>query len=511
MRQSLMRTFDDVYVLDLHGNAKKKEAAPDGSKDENVFDIQQGVAIGIFVKRPNGAVSQPATVRHADLWGVREVWERDSDGPRRLVGGKYATLYENDVESTDWTQLEPASPFYLFVPQDGRRRAEYEAGWSIAELMPVNSVGIVTARDKLTVQWTQEDGWKTVLEFAKMPTDQARERFDLGQDVEDWKVHSAQEDLRADGPDRRYLSDILYRPFDRRATYFTGRSRGFICRPRAEVMRHMRAGENLGLMTTRLTKDKWDAQCTRHMIGHKALSAYDITYLFPLYLYPKNEDEVEDLEDYAVREEAERYGILRKANLAPAFIEDVSRRVRLSFLPDGTGDLKKTFGPEDVFHYIYAVFHSPMYRERYAAFLKIDFPRVPLTSKRPLFRKLCGLGARLVKLHLIEDVPEGSVTYPEAGDNRVDKPRYVDSKQRVYINDTQYFGNVPAEAWGFHVGGYQVCRKWLKDRKGRQLTFDDRSHYMKAVSALVETLRVMNRIDGIISRHGGWPLARPHG
>ena len=506
MRESLMHTFDDIYILDLHGNANKKETAPDGSADENVFDITEGVAIGIFVRRMNGKEDRRPTVRHADLWGVREVWERHSDGSHRLVRGKYATLYENDIESTDWTRLEPASPFYLFVPQDGKRSSEYERGWPITAIMPVNSVGIVTARDKLTIHWTQDDVWKTVLEFANLPTEEARERFQLGKDVQDWKVHLAQEDVRSSGPDKRFVADLLYRPFDRRATYFTGRSRGFICRPRTEVMRHMLTGENLGLMTTRLTKDKWDAQCTRDMIAHKALSAYDITYLFPLYLYPKNEDEIDDVEDYAAKEEAERYGVRRKPNLAPAFIEDVSGRVKLVFVPDGAGDLKKTFGPEDVFRYIYAVFHSPTYRARYAAFLKIDFPRVPLTSKRPLFRALCDLGARLVKLHLLEDVPEGSVTFPVPGDNLIDKPRYVDTKRRVYINDTQYFGKIPLDVWDFHIGGYQVCQKWLKDRKGRQLSFDDIRYYIGIVSALGETIRIMKGIDKAIERHGGWPL-----
>ena len=510
MRQSLMRTFDDIYVLDLHGNTKKKETAPDGSKDENVFDIQQGVAIGIFVKRPNGAESQPATVRHADLWGVREVWGHDPGGSRTLIGGKYATLNEDDVASTGWTKLEPASPFYLFIPQDGQRREEYERGWPITEIMPINSVGIVTARDKLTIHWTQEDIWKTVVEFAKLPTEEARERFQLGKDAQDWKVHLAQEDLRATGPGRRFLSEVLYRPFDRRWTYYTAQTSGFLCRPRPQVMRHMLAGENLGLSTTRSIEigRGWEhVFCTREMIQHHTVSLKEVNYLFPLYLYPKKKDEVDDLEDYAVREEAERYGIRRKPNLAQAFIEDVSRRVKLSFVPDGTGDLKKTFGPEDVFHYIYAVLHSPMYRDRYAAFLKIDFPRVPVTKRRPLFRALCGLGARLVSLHILEDVPEGSVTFPVADSNKVDKPHYLDTEQRVYINDVQYFGNVPAHVWEFHVGGYQVCRKWLKDRKGRSLSYDDYRHYKQIVSALEETIQSMRRIDEAIDSHGGWPLA----
>lgn len=210
--------------------------------------------------------------------------------------------------------------------------------------------------------------------------------------------------------------------------------------------------------------------------------------------------------DFVAREESARYGDIRTANLAPAFISDLSQRVKLVFVRDGTGDLKKTFGPEDVFHYIYAVLHSPTYRERYAQFLKRDFPRVPLTSNPRLFRALCEFGRRLTTLHLLQDANGAGATFPVKGDNTVRSVRYVDAQQRVYINDTQHFNSVPPEVWAFHIGGYQVCHKWFKDRKGRQLTYDDITHYIRIVSAIAETINIMCRIDETISERGAWPI-----
>ena len=225
--------------------------------------------------------------------------------------------------------------------------------------------------------------------------------------------------------------------------------------------------------------------------------------LFPLYLYPKPIAEAEDLLELA---EASRGTGERKANLSGAFIEDVSERTKLSFVPEGRGDLKRSFGPEDVFHYMYAVFHSPGYRDRYAGFLKRDFPRLPLTSRPPLFRALCRLGERLKDLHLMEAEVRPITTYPETGDNTVDQPRYDEAHRRVYVNNTQYFGGVPKRVWEFHVGGYQVCQKWLKDRKGRPLSYDDLTHYQRVVAAIDETIDLMAKVDAAIEQHGGWPI-----
>ncbi|MEO8957031.1 MAG: type ISP restriction/modification enzyme, partial [Ktedonobacteraceae bacterium] len=201
----------------------------------------------------------------------------------------------------------------------------------------------------------------------------------------------------------------------------------------------------------------------------------------------------------------------RSPNLSSAFITDISQKLNMQFIPDGRGDLQEAFGPEDIFHYMYAIFHSPMYRTRYAEFLKIDFPRLPLTSNTDLFRELCALGERLVVLHLMEQFGTNLPTYPVDGNNMVEKVEYlVADKQpeqgRVSINKTQYFDGVPQHIWEFHVGGYQVCHKWLKDRKGRVLSFDDIRHYQRVVAALTETFTLMEQLDVMIAEHGGWPI-----
>ncbi len=470
MRQSLMQSFDEIYVLDLHGNSKKKERSPDGTKDENVFDIQQGVAIGIFVKQKRKVdASLSSRVHYAQLWGPREVQE--TVGPvQRLVGGKYHWLATNDLTTTVWTELSPQPPLYLFKLQDTDLRVEYERDWRLTDILLINTVGTVTGQDAQAIAATFTEAG----ELARS--------HDLPSNV---------------------VKPILYRPFDIRFVVY---SKKVVTRPRMEVMRHMLAGNNVGLIATRQTRDKWDVLTTTYIMGHKSLAAFDINTLFPLYLYPDpNKKGLFDTN------EPSRAPSSRRPNLAPAFITDISNKLNMTFTPDGKGDLLQTFGPEDIFDYMDAVFYSPTYRERYAEFLKIDFPRLPLTSNADLFRELCQLGERLVGLHLMEK--SGSITtrYPEKGNNVVEKVVYLEPRDqaeqgRVYINKTQYFEGVPPEVWEFHVGGYQVCQKWLKDRRGRALSFDDTLHYQKIVAALEETITLMERVDEVIEEHGGWPV-----
>ncbi len=476
MRQQLMNSFTDIYLLNLHGNSKKRERAPDGGPDENVFDIEQGVAVGIFVKE--AGKGGPARVYHADLWGKRE----GNDG-------KYAWLAEQSVEMTGWTTLAPDSPFYLFTPQDISLRSEYERGWKVTEAMPVNTVGVVTGQDANTIADTQPEAERLA------------------------RLHSLP---------KTTVKAILYRPFDLRYIVY---AQQVVTRPRSEVMRHMLAGKNIAIICPRRVEVAGGWQhclATSKIVDHVIVSSKTIDSLLPLYFYPSEQEIAGRL--YRADE--------RRPNLAPAFVEDIAGRLSLSFVPDGRGDLEKTFGPEDVFHYIYSVFHSPTYRSRYAAFLKIDFPRVPLTSDVDLFRMLCQLGADLVALHLMEDsYPAASwkqpgatvtspfslllTTYPVTGDNLVEPghPRYVppDGTQagRVYINKgsatrpAQRFDGVPPEVWEFHVGGYQVCEKWLKDRRSRRLSYEDLTHYQRIVVALKETIRLMKEIDEAIP---GWPV-----
>jgi len=491
MRQSLMQTFDDIYILDLHGNSKKKEKSPDGSEDKNVFDIQQGVAIGIFIRRTSSK-NVPATVRHADLWGKR--------------ASKYAALCEASTASTKWNRLEPSKPYYLYVPQDQTMRDEYEQCWKVTDILPVNSVGIVTARDALTIHFSREDAWTTVNDFARLPAENAREKFNLGKDAQDWQVELAQKDLLNSGLKKEGLKDMFYRPFDIRHTYYTGTSKGFHCRPRNEVMYHMLHGQNCAMHLCRqISLQNWAHIFATNLITDDCYVSNKTSergYILPLYLYPSESLNADLLADTSV---------IRKPNLSAKFIEDFAARLNMKFIPDGKGDRKKTFGPEDIFNYIYAVFHSPTYRNRYAEFLKMDFPRLPLTSNPELFRNLCSLGDELVLLHLMEKQGNKITSYPVAGDSAVETVRYTepqnDTKGRVWINTTQYFEDVPKNVWEFHVGGYQVCAKWLKDRKGRKLTYDDLTHYQQIVSALSETIVLMENIDAAITASGGWPIA----
>ena len=470
MRQSLLRTFDAIYVLDLHGNALKRERTPAGGPDENVFDIRPGVAVVFLVKR-SGERKQDARVHHAELWGAREA--------------KYAWLEAHDGSDTAWRELQPQAPFHLFTPQETSFTATYNAFVSVPDLFAVNSVGIVTARDSLTIHWSPDEVWRTVTVFSGMEPELARQGFDLGPDAQDWKVALAQKDLLDSGPDRAKIAPLLYRPFDIRHTYYTGGSRGFICRPRSEVMRHMLAGENVGLMTCRqlaglpwchaLVSDRMTDDCT---VSNRTRER---GYLFPLYLYP--ETDRRDLFSHL-------QPVGRRPNLNPQVVAAL------------TGAHGQAPTPEQVFNYVYAVLYAPAYRAKYAQFLRLDFPRIPFTADRALFAALAGLGGRLVALHLLKsaELEQPTARFEGAGDSRVAKSkglRYDPAAARVYINAGQYFAPVPAAVWGYQVGGYHVCHKWLKDRQERQLSLDEIRTYCRIVSALGRTLALQAEIDAL--------------
>ena len=505
MRQALMNAFTDIYVLDLHGNSKKKEVSPDGSPDQNVFDIQQGVAIGIFVKEPGR--QGPATVNHADLWGPR--------------AAKYSALQETEFTGTDWKPLQPRSPFYLFVPQDVALWTEYEAGWKVTDALPVNVLGFQTHRDDFAIAFTEREMRERIsaLRDPRLSDASLRERFGL-RDNRDWQLATARSELMHDTAWERSLTTCLYRPFDWRYCYFSSVAMDF---PRRELVDHVLRKHNLCLLSSRQQattgyRHSWVAGEPANDCAVSTTSR-EANQVMPLYVNGSR-GAVSGLQgDIPTQSHWPAGPGGRTPNLDPAFVADLETRLGLAFVPDGTGDLEETFGPEDVFHYLYAVLHSPTYRDRYAQFLKTDFPRVPLTSDVGLFRELCRLGAELTALHLLESpvLAHPFTSFPVPGGNEVAKghPKYLApgepepgsgrplEKGRVYINETQYFQDVPPEAWEFHVGGYQVGEKWLKDRKGRVLTYDDLQHYRKVVLALRETVRLMEEVDAAIP---AWPI-----
>jgi len=529
MRASLLSSFTDILIINLHGNTRKREVTPEDTKDDNVFDIQMGVCIGIFIKEKNRSVDA-AEVKYIDVWGTRQQ--------------KQLWLAENDLVSPDWKVLERSVPDYLFVLQNADTATEYQHYYALHDIVIDSDSGIVTARDKLTIRDSRASVWEAVTEFSKLDPESARERYALGKDVQDWKVHLAQTDVRSSGPSMDNIARVVYRPFDNRFSYYTGKSKGFMCRPRARVMNHVHSADqirtNIGLTVGRSGQaadfTAWNVVfCVEDLVDYNVFRRGGCR-LFPLYLYPSKQKELTDPDEFPLSDKG------RRPNLSRAFVAEMEAKLGLQFQTEGsafatpaptvgatyyvarsadTGDggrFDKSplhaptagaswFGPEDVFYYAYAIFHSPTYRERYAEFLKIDFPRLPLTSDVSLFAALVKLGAELVGLHLMKSPKLSNfiTTYDIEDGNEVARgfPKYVEVNQRVYINKTQYFGGVPPEIWDFHIGGYRVAEKWLKDRRGRKLSYDDLTHYQKIIIALSETRRVMSAIDDAIP---GFPI-----
>ncbi|OIO54802.1 hypothetical protein AUJ46_02335 [Candidatus Peregrinibacteria bacterium CG1_02_54_53] len=465
MRQSLLETFDHIYVLDLHGNSKRKEAAPDGSKDENVFDIMQGVGVSLFVKSGEKKKGKLGKVHHIDLYGKREK--------------KYDWLEQHNMQDTEWRTLDTPEPNFFFVPKDFSLESEYGEGVYLKELFSKVSSGLESQRDSVTLQFSREELDKVIDIFRLHSPSEIRSILNLDQDGRDWTVRDAKEDLEGDP----VVTSVLFKPFDCRWTAYTGNSKGFIAYPRNEVNIHM-LRPNIAFLLPRLWKEKPSAFITKAVGAHKSVSAYDKNFIFPLYLYPESDN---------------FDGNRRVANLNMELLRPVLDKLKLTWIEDSTSNNKDICGPEDIFDYIYAVLHSPTYRERYKEFLKIDFPRVPFTSDKKLFWKLVALGREIRLLHLMESplLSKLLTKYNVPGSNEVEKVKYEDGK--VWINKEQYFDGVPKEAWEFPIGGYLPAQKWLKDRKGRKLDSDDILHYQKMIVALVETGKLMKEIDAVSS------------
>ena len=657
MRWNLLKTYDKIYTIDLHGNSKKKETAPDGSIDQNVFDIMQGVSINFFIKTGKKKTNDLAEVFHYDLFGKRDL--------------KYDFLSNNSLKTIEYKKIPNIAPNYFLVNKDFDVQEVYNKGIKINDLFTLNNVGIVTARDKFTIHETENDLINTIEDFLKLDDETARIKYNLGNDVRDWQVNFARKDLINHYPNNNRIVNISYRPFEDKKTFYTGKSKGFHCYPRNEVMQHFIKGNNYGITTIRINKeDEFSSVFITKNVIDARLSDRFMTSIFPLYIYPEPTTQQSLLDE-----------VVRTPNLNLEIVNEIAEKLGIPFVaekkttppvghPSTGGEFTPLeFAPIDILDYIYAVLHSPSYREKYKEFLKIDFPRVPYPS--PLtpeggvaatqvkFWKLVALGSQLRQIHLLEsEVLEKLITqYPEDGTNVVVKPRFVnspllegcpqggvvqdviinsspiyfnpkldlpcniklkprakelrqaenlsevlfwmqvtkgqfynidfdrqriignyivdfyvkklgliieidgsshDNKQEydaerdayfeslglkvyhipvvevlqqmkivmkkledyiienynlpphpsgtlkkegnfgsVYINETQYFANVPEIAWNFYIGGYQPAQKWLKDRKDRELSYEDILHYQKIIVALCETNRLMREIDKI--------------
>ena len=425
MRKELMRAFDKIYILNLHGNSRKEEIAPNGDKDENVFDIMQGVSINIFCRLPNNS-SLNCQIYHYDLFGSRK--------------SKYEFLDEHHISDIAWTELNPKEPQLFFVPKDFALQEEYERYFSLNKLLPIKTVGVATYDDGNLVSHKQFN--------------------------------------------TPFNQPYLYRPFDMRWINYDLQK---VSRHRYEVMCNFVRKENLGLVSIRNNRDNSDTYfITKGLVDKTVISPKDNASVFPLYIYLENMGKEERIVNF---NKGLYDKIAQGLNYLPCYDDNI--------LVDPTSEYNGVLYPQDLFDYIYAVLHSPTYRERYKEFLKIDFPRIPYPTDWEKFRDLVEKGEELRQLHLMEDLPtKTSITFPVAGSLQVDCYRWQDN--RVYINAEQYFEGVPESAWNFFIGGYQPAQKWLKDRKGLTLSFEDVKHYGHIIYVLQQTERIMQEIDDII-------------
>ncbi len=467
MRKHLLETFDKIYIIDLHGNSKKKETCPDGSKDENVFNIMQGVSINIFIKTGQKNKDELAKVYHKDLCGIKQ--------------SKYDYLDVNTLETVDFKELDFDKENYFFVPKDFNDKKEYDSGLEINELFVKNSNGIKTHRDSFVVDIDKNELEQRLDDFFNCSKQEIINKY-LLKETHDFIIDKVHQKSTFS---KDFVQKICYRPFDFRHIYY---DTNFIDRPRFEMMKNFINKDNIGLAIKRQCKQQFSYVFVHNDISEACLfeSAYANNIAIPLYLYP----------------EAGQQSLLeaqptRTPNLNMDIVKELEQEIGLTFTPEKE-ETPNTFAPIDILDYIYGVLHSNKYREKFKEFLKIDFPKIPYPSSADYFFKIGALGKQIREIHLLESpiVNELVTSYPIAGNNEVEKPEYKDNK--VYISRTQYFDNVPQEAWEFYIGGYQPAQKWLKDRKGRILSYDDLMHYQKIIVALTATHRLMQQIDEVV-------------
>ncbi len=579
MRWHLLKTFDKIYTIDLHGNAKKKEVSPDGSPDQNIFDIMQGVSINFFIKTGKKKKDELGQVFHFDLFGKRDF--------------KYNFLSNNSLKTANFVTLKPKAPNFFFVQKNYEGFDIYQEGFKVDNLFSIYGLPLMTGRDKFTVFNSVNELTKFYDDVINNDAEFIIKNYEAGKNTSNWNVNNALNEIKSLQNFNLNIETINYRLFDLRYTIYTGKSSGFHSRPQNRVNGNMRKS-NVGLLMPR----QLAGNDFYHIFITKFVSDFCVTTnktkeannLFPLYLYPESEGIFAD--DNAETPK-------RIPNLDMEIVNKIAEKIDLKFVAEKAdcfvprNDDTENFAPIDLLDYIYAVLHSPNYREKYKEFLKIDFPRVPFPENADNFWKLVKLGGKIRQIHLLEsDVVEKFITkYPVDGDNVVDKPKFVlekasvlmqkckdgvqqstdeiakskfvvqdpkidvlepkfgvqnskfssnnpkfevkDAKYdiqnlnrgakdvnneytdlknegfeqkiglkpnvygKVYINDTQYFENVPETAWNFYIGGYQPAQKWLKDRKGRTLNFEDLMHYQKIIVALFETDRLMKEIDEV--------------
>ncbi|HHF3726652.1 type ISP restriction/modification enzyme [Campylobacter jejuni] len=436
MRYSLMQSFDKIYILNLHGDTRKKEKAPDGSKDDNVFDIMQGVSINIFIKQNSKAKN--TNIYYHDLYGKRK--------------DKYEFLYENDLNSIKWTLVKNNEPFYLFLPQNNDLLEEYNKGISVKDIFMLSSVGIASSKDAILISTNNKKLEQQVYNFYN--------EFD-----------------------KKYIKEIAYKPFDTQKIYYDIKK---VERPRIDIMEHFLGYENIGLIYDRGTNLK---EISNLFISSKVIDKHLVganSYVSPLYLYPTTRSKkFLKKENPNFNEENFTSKIENFKESFRTFIDEL---------------YKEKFSPEDILGYIYAVLFHKIYREKYLDFLKIDFPKIPFTKDKNTFKNLSKLGLKLVNLHLLKndelDFNVGEALFKDIKNKnfKIQKIKYNKDVKELFINESLYFNKVSPEIYEFKIGGYAVLDKYLKSHKEEDI---DHKYFTLIIQTLDETLKIQDEISKI--------------
>lgn len=545
MRHSLLKSFDKIYILDLHGNVRKKEISPDGSKDENVFDIMQGVSINIFVRYSNSSLrersrSNPNKIdchaskearndniySNSDNSNLAKVYHYDLFGKRE---DKYKFLFDNNLDNIEWKELKFEAPFFLFIPQNEIIKSEYDRGISVKDMFRISGVGITAGRDDFCL--SKNDNINSLNElkdnikkFMELEIEDARKEFNLGNDTRDWKIKYAQDELkRTNNLEKNYMI-INYRPFDFRWTYYTGKSKGFHCMPRREIMQHFMQDEitrgfnplhanrnetqgakatllsensNIALNVARQSKivGSWQyCFITNGLVDLSFMGGGNTGagYIFPLYIY-----DTENVRKI-LREENEEVG---------GMFEDIKHfenKVRIeNFTPKFRKFINEKYGeikPEEILGYIYAILFHKEYRKKYLDFLKIDFPKIPFVESKDYFLKFAKLGEELYNLHLGNLKIQKEVGEPMFKDNKnknekIVKAIYNENEKDLFVNESLYFKNVDKEVWEYKIGGYQVLDKYLKSHKNENIDYEHFENVIKILTHSIEIEAEISELD----------------
>ena len=471
MRYHLLKTFDKIYILDLHGNARKKETTPSGDKDDNVFDIMQGVSINIFVKTKSLRGRAEAIHKQAKAMDCHEtkahhnddlatIYHYDLYGKRK---DKYHFLKSNNIDSIAWETLKPHSPFYLFIPLNAKTDKE----WSIKDIFKASGVGICSKRDKIVFHNSKESLKSMLHDFITKAKDELYKIHNIGEDSGGWKLEWAIDEIRKNKDNLdEFIQLCHYRPFDHRWTYYTDKNCGFMARPVYEVFRHfLHDFDNIGLV------------CYRNCGVNGLDNIFIANGLIDLHLVGSG------------------------SNIFPLYTKDSSRNENLSpeFRNFIDKHYKEHFSPEQILGYIYAVLFHKDYREKYLDFLKIDFPKIPFVESKEKFLEFSELGSRLISLHLLQDNALdshiGRLQKIGKDESRViEKPNYNAESKQLFINKSLYFDKVDSRVWEYKIGGYAVCEKYLKSHKGEEIDF---IHFQKIIQTLHKSLELESKITAI--------------